>query len=63
MSPFIRTILHVVVLLLGIALMVGGIVTGKHGATVVGLICAAISVQQWMKWSKARSRESKSQLG
>jgi hypothetical protein len=63
MSPFIRTILHVVVLLVGIALLVGGIVTGKHGATVVGLICAAVSVQQWMKWSKARSRENKSQLG
>ena len=59
MNPSLRTLLHVVVLLMGIALMVGGIVTGKHGATVVGLICAAVSVQQWMKWSKERSRDSK----
>jgi len=59
MNPSLRTLLHVVVLLMGIALMVGGIVTGKHGATVVGLLCAAVSVQQWMKWSKERSRDSK----
>ena len=63
MNPVMRTILHVVVLLVGIGLMVGGIITGQHGATVVGLICAAVSVQQWMKWSKERSRESKTQTG
>jgi uncharacterized membrane protein YczE len=55
MSPVLRTILYVVVLLIGIILMVGGIDTGKHGATVVGLICAAVSVQQWMKWRKEQT--------
>jgi hypothetical protein len=59
MNPSLRTFLHVVVLLMGIVLMVGGIVLDKHGATVVGLICAAVSVQQWMKWRKDRSRDDK----
>jgi hypothetical protein len=61
MNPVLRTILHIVVLLIGITLMVGGIVTGKQGASVVGLICAAVSVQQWMKWSKERPRDQFSQ--
>ena len=59
MSPIFRTSLHIVVLLMGIALMVGGIVTGKHGATVVGIIIAGVSVQQWMKWNKGRPRDNK----
>jgi uncharacterized membrane protein YczE len=59
MSPVLRTSLHIVVLLMGIALMVGGIVTGKHGATVVGIIIAGVSVQQWMKWNKGRPRDNK----
>jgi hypothetical protein len=56
MAPLVRTLLHVLVLLMGIALMVGGIITGRHGATVGGMICAAVSVQQWMRWQKDRSR-------
>jgi hypothetical protein len=59
MSPVLRTSLHIVVLLIGIALMVGGIVTGKHGATVVGIIIAGVSVQQWMKWNKGRPRDNR----
>jgi hypothetical protein len=55
MNPALRTFLHIVVLLIGIALMIGGIIAGEHGATVVGIIVAAISTQQWMKWSKERS--------
>lgn len=59
MNPSLRTFLHVLVLLMGIVLMVGGIAMDKHGATVGGLICAAVSVQQWMKWHKDRSRDGK----
>ena len=51
--------LYALVLVMGLILMIGGIVTGKHGATVGGLICAAVSVQQWMKWSKQRTQENK----
>ena len=57
MNPALRTLIYIVVLLMGLALMVGGIVTGKHGATVVGVIVAGVSVQQWMKWSKERSQK------
>jgi hypothetical protein len=32
--------------------MVGGIVTGKHGSTVIGLIVAAINVEQWIVLNK-----------
>jgi hypothetical protein len=59
MNPTLRTIAHVVVLLMGIVLMIGGIITGKHGATVGGVICAGVSVQQWMQWSKERRREDR----
>jgi|GEM_PF-1516258 len=46
MIPNIRTVLAVITTVVGIALMVGGIVTGKHGATVVGLCVAAVATQQ-----------------
>jgi hypothetical protein len=59
MKPLFRSILYVVVLLIGIFLMVEGIVTEKHGATVIGLICAAVSTQQWMQWRKQFSKEKK----
>ena len=59
MNPLIRSILYVVVLLIGIFLLVEGIVTEKHGATVIGLICAAVSTQQWIQWRKRLSRNNK----
>lgn len=40
-----RQIVHMILLLIGLGLMIGGIITGKHGATVIGLIVAAASVQ------------------
>jgi uncharacterized membrane protein YczE len=63
MNPKLRTLIHVVVLLMGLALMIGGIVTGKHGATVVGVIVSGVSVQQWMKWTRKRSQVQKDQTG
>jgi hypothetical protein len=41
MTMGVRTILPVVVLVLGLLLMVAGIVTDKNGAAVVGLCSAA----------------------
>lgn len=51
-NKYIRHLLHAVVLIAGLILMIGGIITGKHGATVGGIIVAAVDVQQWMKWYK-----------
>ncbi len=37
--------LTVVVIALGIVLMIGGIMTAKHGATVVGVIISGVAAQ------------------
>ena len=55
-NKYIRHLLHAVVLFIGLILMIGGIITGKHGATVVGIIVAAVDVQQWMKWYKENNK-------
>ncbi len=47
-----RPFIHGVILVCGLVLMIGGIITGKHGATVVGIIVAAVNVQQWIQWNK-----------
>jgi hypothetical protein len=36
--------------------MLGGIMSGKHGATVIGLIVAAVNAQLWMQWNKKRKQ-------
>ncbi len=48
----IRLLFHVVLLAIGLVLMIGGIMTGKHGATVVGLCVSAVNIQQWIQWKK-----------
>jgi hypothetical protein len=52
-----RHFIHGLILACGLILMIGGIVTGKHGATVVGLIVAAVNVQQWIQWNKKEVKE------
>ena len=47
-----RQIVHIIVLVSGLVLMIGGFITWKHGATVIGLIIAAVSIQQWIQWNK-----------
>ena len=47
-----RHIIHALILLIGLVLMIGGIITGKHGATVGGLIVSAVNVQNWLQWIK-----------
>jgi len=53
MQISVRLIVHGLLLVLGLALMVGGIVAAKHGAVVIGLIVAAVNVQQYLKRNKA----------
>lgn len=52
-----RHFIHGLILACGLILMIGGIITGKHGATVVGLIVAAVNVQQWIQWYKKEGKE------
>jgi hypothetical protein len=52
MNTSTQTVLEVVVVILGIVLMIGGIVTGKHGATVVGVIISGVAVQRVMALRK-----------
>jgi hypothetical protein len=44
-----RRLMHRVLVFLGIVLMAGGVITGKHGATVIGLLIAAVNARRWMK--------------
>ena len=55
-NPLIIHLIHTIVLITGLVLMIGGIITGKHGAVVGGLIVAAVDVQHWLKWNKQRSQ-------
>jgi len=52
-----RQIIHGLILVVGLVLMIGGIITGKHGATVLGLIVAAVNVQQWIHWNKKEKKQ------
>ncbi len=52
-----RQIVHSIILVIGLVLLIGGIITGKHGATVVGLIVAAINVQQFVQWTKKEKHQ------
>jgi hypothetical protein len=47
-----KNILHYTIFLIGVILMIGGIITQKYGASIVGLIIAAVNAQQMMKKSK-----------
>ena len=57
-----RQLIHGLILVVGLVLMIGGIITGKHGATVVGFIVAAVNVQQWIHWNKKEKNNNKNQL-
>jgi hypothetical protein len=55
MNTRARPLLHWLLIIIGLALMVGGVVTDKHGASIVGLIVAAINIQQLLSLRKAAS--------
>ena len=48
MKTSTRKLLAFVVVLLGVVLLIGGIVTGKHGATVIGIIVSGVAAQQYI---------------
>ncbi len=52
MSTSIQKLAYMLVFVMGLILIVGGIVTGKHGATVGGIIVAGVTTQQWLERSK-----------
>ncbi len=52
MNPTVRLIVHSLLLVLGILLLAGGIMTGKHGATVVGIVVSAATVQQYLRYRR-----------
>lgn len=49
-----RQFVHGLLIILGLVLMVGGIATGANGALIVGLIVAAVNIQQWQKLNNQR---------
>jgi len=59
MTKEIRTILAVVVMLLGLGLIVGGIIADKNGAVVVGLCTAATAAGQWIVLGKQTKQGAK----
>lgn len=52
MKKNMRTLAHILILIIGLGLMIGGIITGKHGAVVIGLILAAVNIQLLMSLMK-----------
>ena len=47
-----QMVLAIIVVALGIVLMIGGIVTGKHGATVAGVIVSGVAAQNFIVMRK-----------
>lgn len=52
MKNNIRKLAHILILIIGLGLMIGGLFTGKHGAVVIGLIIAAVNIHPLMSLSK-----------
>jgi hypothetical protein len=44
--------IHVLLFIVGVILMIGGIMKSMCGASVVGLIVAAVNLQQWERSRK-----------
>jgi hypothetical protein len=57
MNTQVRLIVHALLIVLGLALIVGGIVAAKYGAVVIGIIVAGVNVQQFLKANKATKGE------
>jgi hypothetical protein len=52
MNKSTQMVLAGIVIILGVVLMVGGIVTGKHGATVGGIIISGVAAQSLISLRK-----------
>jgi hypothetical protein len=57
MNPKTRQILHLLLLFIGLVLMVGGIAVEKPGASIIGLIVAAVNIQQWLRQRASQAAE------
>ena len=57
MNLNVRLIAHALLLVLGLTLLVGGIVAGKPGATLIGLLVAAVNIQQYLRRKKGMANE------
>jgi hypothetical protein len=57
-----RSYVHVILFIIGIVLMVGGVATKKYGASIAGLIVAAVNYWQWDGWRKQASAGDSSKL-
>lgn len=45
----VRLFVYPLVLVMGLALIVGGIVAAKYGAVVIGIVVSGVSAQQFLK--------------
>jgi hypothetical protein len=52
-------ILALIVVVLGIILLIGGIITGKHGATVGGIIVSGAAAQSYISLRKRSDHSEK----
>jgi hypothetical protein len=57
MNSRVRLFVHGLVLVLGLALIIGGIVTAKYGAIVIGIIVAGVNAQHFFATTKATKDE------
>lgn len=55
MTARTRQLVHGLLLAVGLAMMAGGIAARKNGAVIIGLIVAAVNVQQWLRWRRSRA--------
>jgi hypothetical protein len=55
MNPQTLRYVHIVLFVLGLALLVGGGVAGKRAIAVVGLVVAAVSLYLWWKENRRQS--------
>ena len=53
-----RQIVHVLLSVIGLVVIIVGIITGKHGATVVGIIVSGVNAQQWIQWNKKEEKKN-----
>ena len=60
MNTRVRVFLHGLVLILALTLIVGGIVTAKYGAIVIGIIVAGVSAARGAGTGAATSRRAMS---
>jgi hypothetical protein len=59
MNPLVRNTIHWILVAIGIVLIVGGTATGKHGAAIVGLLIAAVNIQQILSRRKSAPAQPK----